>query len=291
LALILTAVNAVRAIPSFSQVQPSSVAQAIAAIVSRDNRGFTPLHHAAASSDRDLLSKLLCVLKHVRGAGNLIDARDKHGASPLHWAVQRGNSAIIKDLLDAGASPNIEDAQGRSVLLYAISAAGSVAQEQRAYYYDMVRFLLQCGADVAACDQSGAGCVHAAVSLGDHELLGILVELGGAPVNGSDNDGENALFYAIREGHLDLVPKLLQYGIDPSAQNDSQENIFEYSRSLGNEDATKQLETIFSTASKADQGAGKDSDKMELASSNGSNLFASGGYTSMWSSNPAQLIH
>lgn len=205
--------------------------------------------------------------------------------------MQRGFSAIIKDLLDAGASPNIEDAQGRSVLLYAIAAAGVASEEQRGFYYDMVRFLLQCGADVNATDQSGAGCVHAAVSLGDHELLGILVELGGAPVNCTDDEGENALFYAIREGHLDLVPKLLQYGIDPSAQNDSQENIFEFSRSLGNEGASKQLETIFSTAMTSAQGLNKDSDKMELSSSNGSNLFSSAGHTSMWSSNPAQLLH
>jgi len=286
LALVLAAVNAVRRIPSFAAAQPSSVGEAVALLFSRDSSGYTPLHHAAASDDQSLLGLVLEVLKHVKAPCPTVDARDKHGSTALHWAIERGHAGIIKALIDAGASPSAEDCLGRSSLHHAIVAASQAPPDRLAFYYDMIRYLLQSGADAFASDASGATCVHCVAMTGDCEILGILVELGGAPVNAVDNSGENALFHAVREGHLQVASKLLQYGIDAAAVNESQENVMEFCRSLGDENATKQLEMIFGMQ----QGPSGLKESVGLKSSVGS-LFGSGQeFAAMWSSNPVHLL-
>jgi len=288
MSLVLAAVNAVRQLPSFRAAQPSSVSGAVQLLLTQDIAGFTPVHHAAASGDRQLLAKLLAVLQHVRAPFATIDVRDKRGWTALQWAVVRGQSGAIKDLLDAGASASAEDGQGRSVLRLAVDASAEAPLERKPFFHDMVRFLLQCGADAGACDDAGASVVHMAAASGDVELLAVLVELGGAPVNVLDHEGESALFYAVREGQLQVVPKLLQYGCDAQAANESQESLIDYARSLGDQDVVARLGQLLAVPAAPENDGQKD--KMELSSSAGA-LFSSGGaFPAMWSSNPAHLI-
>jgi len=288
--LVLDAVNAVRSLSSFAAAQPASVAQAILLLVTPDAAGFSPLHHASARGDVTLLAKILAVLVHVRGPFPTVDVPDRNGATALHWAIERAQPAIIKALLESGASPNAADAQGRSPLQVAILATAAAPKERQSFYHDMVRYLLQSGADVFASDMSGATCVHTAAATGDGEILSILVELAGAPVNAIDESGENALFYAIRENHFDLVPKLLHYGVDASALNESQEDVVEFCRSLGDEKATEELQNMMMSGSGA---AGKTAPKamaQSLGQSMGS-LFGSGqDFQAMWASNPVHLL-
>lgn len=274
---------------SFASAQPSTVAAAIRLLVTLDRAGYSPLHHAAASGDLPLLQAILAVLVHVRAPFPTVDVRDKLGATPLAWAVQRGHSALIKALLDAGASPSAQDNEGRSILGYAVGAASRARSDaERAFCHDMTRFLLQCGADTSAQDQDGATCIHLAAATGDDELVGILVELGGAPVNVRDHEGETALFYAVREGHPALAAKLIHYGADATAVADSQETVLDFARALGDTKAIQHLEAVLHHAagSNVDQHPA-DSGKPETSVSG---LFGSVDSVAMWSSNPAHLL-
>jgi len=289
LTLVLDAVNAVRKLQSFNEAQPSNLSQGVRLLVTPDARGFAPLHHAVAGGNGALLEQLLKVLRRLRAAFPTVDGRDRQGRTPLHWAIERAQPAAIKALIDAGASPSAQDAQGRSALQLAIICSIGAPSERLAFYHDMVRYLLQSGADVFAADLGGATCVHTVAATGDGELLSILVELGGAPVNANDNTGENALFYAVREGHLALVPKLLAYGADASALNESQEDVLSYCRSLGDEKAAQKLETMMRPAHTGDamELTGPSS---SLGASNGG-LFGSDAIAApMWASNPVHLL-
>jgi ankyrin repeat protein len=58
---------------------------------------WTAAHWAAFNNHPDIIFEL-------KGAGANISAVDSFNASPLHFAVMRGNEAAIRALCDAGLS-------------------------------------------------------------------------------------------------------------------------------------------------------------------------------------------
>eukprot|EP01128_Nolandella_sp_AFSM9_P005477 TRINITY_DN2652_c0_g1_i3.p1 TRINITY_DN2652_c0_g1~~TRINITY_DN2652_c0_g1_i3.p1 ORF type:complete len:240 (-),score=47.51 TRINITY_DN2652_c0_g1_i3:32-751(-) len=217
---ITATVSAVSAIPSFQGVNPKNVDEALRFLASHDARGFTPLHHAVASNNVELSRLLVSIFRLVRSPVPVLDAIDHQGRTPLHWAIQRAGDVIVSLLIEAGANVNASDSEGRSCLHYALLSSVE-GDKGVAFYEDLTRYLLERGADPSAADASGAAAVHLAAELGSHGILSILVELGGASVNALDYEGENPLFYAIRENQLDIMAKLVDYGIDFSQANDS----------------------------------------------------------------------
>ena len=86
------------------------------------------------SSSKGNLSDCKLLLKKYSADPNLF-IRD----SPLIASVQGGFLSIAAVLLEAGAHPNYRDSYGRTALMYSTSS-------------DMVRLLLECGADIEVRD-------------------------------------------------------------------------------------------------------------------------------------------
>ena len=107
------------------------------------------LHQAAADGDLDEVEALLA-------AGVGVDAPNRYGATALFFAADRGQLAVVRRLVEAGASLGIED---RFYQMTALSrAAGSGHRE-------VVLFLLRQGSP-------GAGtALRRAARNGDRELL------------------------------------------------------------------------------------------------------------------------
>ena len=76
---------------------------------------WTPLHRAAMEGDENLTQLLLTKKSEEVGPLN-IDARDRENYTPLHWAAQRGYTAIAKLLIDAGADINAVNTNGETPL-------------------------------------------------------------------------------------------------------------------------------------------------------------------------------
>ncbi|CAI5709343.1 unnamed protein product [Peronospora destructor] len=70
--------------------------------------------HSASIGDVD---KLVSALNE----GEDINAQDLEGRTMMHWAVDRDQQLIVKELLRRNASPNIQDADGMTPLQYAAS--------------------------------------------------------------------------------------------------------------------------------------------------------------------------
>ncbi len=118
-------------------------------------RGDTALHIAAASYEPAILTELV-------GAGAAVDATNRRGAQPLHYAVDGGPDAprwnpaaqreTVARLITLGADPNATDKNGTTPLLRAI----------RNRCAEAVRALLEGGADPNATNKSGSTAIELA---------------------------------------------------------------------------------------------------------------------------------
>ena len=73
-----------------------------------DDEGQTPLHMAIVAGHLDVVEIL------IRDASHHLDMKSRdEGMTALHYAAQGGHVAILQALLDAGASVDIVDFEGR----------------------------------------------------------------------------------------------------------------------------------------------------------------------------------
>eukprot|EP00899_Mesostigma_viride_P024818 jgi/Mesvir1/5520/Mv15560-RA.2 len=70
-----------------------------------DEAGKTPLHLAAERGDSATVGRLI-------EAGADINARDKNGWTPLIWAADKSNCDIVQLLMESGADPNARNSVG-----------------------------------------------------------------------------------------------------------------------------------------------------------------------------------
>ena len=83
---------------------------------------------------------------------------------------------------------------------------------------ELVRILIEGGANVDAKDVFGKPALHEAIALGDPAMVNILVEAG-ADVNAKNAFGDPALHRAILEGDSEMVRILVEAGADVNINN------------------------------------------------------------------------
>ena len=118
----------------------------------KDPMGYTPLHNTAdppgkgrppiaTQTGRNAVAVLL--LRH----GADVNAQTDHGDTALHGAVMANNPDLVKVLLEAGADPNLRQAQSYTPLHFA-GFAGPDRSES-------ARLLLRHGADATLRNNPG----------------------------------------------------------------------------------------------------------------------------------------
>lgn len=95
-------------------------------VTDTDKQKMTMLHHAAFAGNVEILNLILSVMSKQ----NIdLDAQDAGTWTPLHFAADRGHSAVVEILLNEGANANAKDDMKRTPLHLAAGAGhASVAQ-------------------------------------------------------------------------------------------------------------------------------------------------------------------
>jgi ankyrin repeat protein len=116
-------------------------------------------------------------------------------------AAFEGNSAIVKQLIKAGADIHHINATDNTPLMLAVSV-GHIAT---------VRELLHAGAKPTGCGTNREKALAWATEQGDIDMVRILIEAG-ADVQSTHPDGRNALSFAAERGHIEICKMLVQAG-------------------------------------------------------------------------------
>ena len=123
-------------------------------------------------------------------------------------AAQSGNTAAILDLLKKGLNVNARDDQdGRTILMHATWFG----------HIDVMRILIDKGADVNAKDKNGTTALILAADKSNSEIVSFLIDKG-ADVNAKGGNG-TALMLAVNKSNAEFVGFLIDKGADVNAKD------------------------------------------------------------------------
>ena len=157
-----------------------------------------PVADAASRGDLEAVRGLL-----QRGVD--VQTAQADGMTALHWAAMRSDAALAETLLYAGANLEAATRIGQHTPLHVASRTGRP---------EVVRVLLEAGADPHAITGSGATALHLAAQAGSAEAVAALLDHG-ADVDARERTwGQTPLMFAAGANRLGPVNVLMERGAD-----------------------------------------------------------------------------
>ncbi|XP_071041188.1 delta-latroinsectotoxin-Lt1a-like [Parasteatoda tepidariorum] len=165
--------------------------------------------------------------------GEILDAKDDNGFTPMHVAASTRNAGFVKFLGDRNADVNAQTAEGLTPLHIAakngfyISAQNLLAYERTEINkpeksgYTPLHYAVRGTAktikllladeriEVNALSDFGLTPFHLAVMKGNREICDALLSSGKVEVNTGNRDGMTPLHFAALEGNADMIQYLL----------------------------------------------------------------------------------
>ena len=146
-------------------------------------------------------SRAAAATQAVRATPALVNGRGSGGSTPLMYAALYGSAALVANLLEVRADPNIRNHAGATALTWALDDV------------EKVRLLVAAGADVNAPSEFGrTPLMLAAAQAGSMPTVKLLLERGAEPTSA-------ALAAAAARGNHDVVKLLLAAGARGQQRN------------------------------------------------------------------------
>jgi hypothetical protein len=176
---------------------------------SRDDKGNTPLHHAAWHNQLEAARLLIA-------SGALVDARRTEGRiTPLESASYLGHQDMVELLLTAGADPNVKIYDGYTPLHQAV----------RNGHVGICQLLMAKGARIDSERDNGYTPLHSASESGQVETALWLLVCGADPTR-RGKDGKTPLGIAKNDSIRELLQKALLTRADTEAKLTARELLF-----------------------------------------------------------------
>lgn len=198
-----------------------------ASVFDVDVLGNTALHYAALGGASAAASVLL-------RSGAALDPMGQLGMTPLMMACERADLALARLLLDHGADPLAQDAQGISVLVY---ATATYTRKMA-----MVTMILAAGGDPNALDRGGEGALHVSARGPDVEVTTAMID-SGACLDVANWKGRTPLMNAAMRGHEPVVRGLLEAGARADLVDREGNTALDLAKSKGRVEVIRLLET------------------------------------------------
>jgi hypothetical protein len=161
-----------------------------------------PFVRAAQEDNLEALAALI--------AGMNVNLRDKQSnTTALEHAVRNANREMVQLLLASGATVNLKNDSGQTVLMMLDDDATS----------DLMWDLINAGAKVNLQDDTGDTALMQAAAANNIEALKTLIDAG-AEVNTKNKHGRTALMLASGEGYINIVRALVLAGADINAADE-----------------------------------------------------------------------
>ena len=213
------------------EVLASVTGSSVASVASApDELGWTPLHWAALHGAEDIASELL-------QAQAAVDAEEhEFGCQPLQWAARRGHLRLIRLLIDAGASAEYSDRDGRTAAMWAnLTGHALVAaflegeaepevDESELHIYSRTAAGLDAEAAVEADEAYGMTALHVAAASGHDTKIAHLLRVSGAglsaQMSAQDAWGRTPFLAAIQAGKPGATAAFGLLPLEPSRASD-----------------------------------------------------------------------
>ena len=203
-----------------------------------DDQGCTPLHLACLAcvcqrcraspttlifgcGGEDSWRSTTNVVNTLLMEGAHVNSKQKRtGWTPLMTAASRGFGAKVCLLLEKGVEINARDSNGRTALDYACEKGGNQGHQ------DVVKYLLNAGADLGVRTQTGETPLHATarcprkkLGVGSGICAEMLINKRPDLIYDVDWNKESALHFAAKHGHPRVMAVLLKFRANPNLQN------------------------------------------------------------------------
>ena len=163
-----------------------------------------PVHDAARKGDVNKLKELVAADPAV------VSSTDKMGKTALHIAAASNQLDAATFLIEHGVDLNAKDKNGGFTALdMALSSA---------HYIDMVRLLIERGANVNTASSQGITPLDEAAMRGQKDAIELLVAKG-ADLNARDVKRNTPLLWALMMGRTDAAVALIEAGSDVNVRS------------------------------------------------------------------------
>ncbi|KAF7524027.1 hypothetical protein G7054_g11554 [Neopestalotiopsis clavispora] len=232
----------------YRQSNIQALLQLGAEINAQGRDGVAPIHCAGRSGDLEATKSL------VKSGAN-IDIQDASGKTPLLWSVMGGNQATVEYLWE-NANRKLRDGEGRTALHLAVVFADD----------ETVAWLLEHGADARAVDRRTRTPLHESAQRGRLRAMQLLYQKDKAGVNAKDGYDQTTLHLAARAGHKAVAEWLIKKGADIHAADFLDQTLLHIAAKAGYRAVTRWLIQAGANVNARDGG---DLTPLHLAAENG----------------------